>query len=57
MVYNGTDYLYYLKYYEDVKDGFNEKDMVDFLENILSGNERVSLLTMNIFNHLILTHW
>lgn len=41
MVYNGTDFLYYLKYYEDLKDDFNEKKMVAFLENILSGKERV----------------
>ncbi|KAK3746383.1 hypothetical protein QZH41_018215, partial [Actinostola sp. cb2023] len=42
MVYNATDMLYYLMYYDDIKDDLNEEKMVAFLENVLSGKERAS---------------
>jgi hypothetical protein len=41
MVYNTTNLLYYLLPYHDIKDDFTEDKMTTFLDNVLSGKERV----------------
>ena len=46
MAYNTTNHVYYLKQYSEIKDELTEQQLASFLQDVLEGQAKVSVITI-----------
>jgi len=46
MAYNTTNHVYYLKQYSEIKDELTEQQLASFLQDVLEGQAKVSVITV-----------